>query len=116
MYLFGCLREFDWQSFSLYNFPIKDIFNQRASTLSMHNVILRLSVPKMNQDLKKNARARILYKLCANEWNPFSEIKLSMDRSVYRVKESDVSVSVKVVVTGETAIDITGRYIESDLG
>lgn len=70
----------------------------------------------MNQDLKKNARARILYKLCDNVWNPLSEIKLSMDRSVYRVKESDGSVSVKVVVTGETAIDITGRYIESDLG
>jgi hypothetical protein len=61
----------------------------------------------MNQDLK---RVHLLYKLCDNVWNPLSEITLSMDRSVYRVKESDGSVSVKVVVTGETAIDIAGRY------
>jgi hypothetical protein len=42
---------------------------------------------------------------------PLSEITLSIDRSIYRVNEGDESVSVKVVVTGKTAVAIAGRYI-----
>ncbi|CAB4011972.1 microneme MIC12 [Paramuricea clavata] len=41
------------------------------------------------------------------------KITLSIDRSVYRVNEDDEFVSVKVVVTGKTAVAITGSVLRT---